>query len=310
MPPSGTAESLYSDEVEYGMIKTATRPPTGRQEIFDSDPVRRIEQVIDNHIGVWSTRPAFEPLAEIVQKDRQTLSEQISFLLDQGSESLGPESDDVRSFILHYALERAADSLDVRHFTLFKEAETVQIILEDSFGVECGVEEDRIVIPYQNEVLGIVVRCLFCKRPKSIDSKDVACFLRLFCGATDQIGPDQDRTMRYKSMVWLAYLAIELIKVEKYVCLNGIEYFRQKFRDLLDRALQSGIINENSREPGFDGGKWEDTLYGWLQGEDRQQFLLKLIRQFNLENRMEHANRLLLAEHRKCVFEQVMALFC
>jgi hypothetical protein len=111
-------------------------------------------------------------------------------------------------------------------------------------------------------------------------------------------------------LVWLIYLAIDLIAVEQRVCIKGPEYFRSKFRELLDCALAGSIINENSRKPGFEGGRWESTIFGWLQGEDRKPFVLKLKRQFNLENKIEHANRFLLAEHRKCVFEQVMAMFC
>ena len=86
-------------------------------------------------------------------------------------------------------------------------------------------------------------------------------------------------------MIWFIYLAIEIIKAEKIVCLKGLEYFRNKFRDLLDRAIEGTIIDEESRRPGFEGGKWERTLFGWLQGEDRKQFVDKLKRQFNMDNR-------------------------
>ena len=111
-------------------------------------------------------------------------------------------------------------------------------------------------------------------------------------------------------MIWFVYLAIEIVKSEPLVCLKGLEYFRNKFRDLLDRTIEGTVINEDSRLPGYEGGKWESTLFGWLQGEDRRQFVEKLKRQFNMENRIEHANRCLLAEHRKCVLEQVLAFFC
>jgi hypothetical protein len=94
------------------------------------------------------------------------------------------------------------------------------------------------------------------------------------------------------------------------VCQKGPEHFRNKFRELLDRSIEGTIIDEESRRPGFEEGKWERTLFGWLQGEDRKQFVEKLKRQFNMENKIEHENRRLLAEHRKCVLEQVLALFC
>jgi hypothetical protein len=111
-------------------------------------------------------------------------------------------------------------------------------------------------------------------------------------------------------MIWFVYLAVEIVKCEPIVCLKGLEYFRNKFRDLLDRTIEGTIINEDSGLPLREGGKWESTLFGWLQGEDRRQLVEKLNCQFNMDNRIEHANRCLLAEQRKCVLEQVLALFC
>ena len=53
-------------------------------------------------------------------------------------------ADEARSHIVQYALERAGIVLGAVHFTLFKEAETVQVILEDAFGVE--MRDDRDVV--------------------------------------------------------------------------------------------------------------------------------------------------------------------
>jgi hypothetical protein len=273
------------------------------------DQVSRAGEIIDNHIHVWAQIPSFAPLSRVLANDRELLVTRIS-------SSVAPEApnftspDSVRSFLIHYALEKLHTGVHLKHFVLFKEVETVRIVLEDSFGIRPGSENDEILIPFQNEALAIMVRCLFRKQFKAPDSKDITAFMRLFAGIGAGVRPDQDRIMRFKSMVWLIYLAIELIGIERAVCLKGLEYFRNKFRELIDCILEERIINEDSRTPGFEDGRWEGTLFGWLQGEDRKPFVLKLKRQFNLENRIEHANRFLLAEHRKCVFEQVMALFC
>ncbi len=183
------------------------------------------------------------------------------------------------------------------------------MILEDSYGVRPGAELDNIPIPHQSEALKVLVQCLF-RKAKPADTRDVICYLHLFCRQKAQIHPDQDRTMRFRSMIWYIYLAIDILLSERLVCLKGFEYFKNKFRDLLDRTIEGTIINEESRMPGYEGGKWERTLFGWLQGEDRMGFLQKLKRQFNLENRIEHANRCLLSDHRKCVLMQIMTLFC
>lgn len=265
--------------------------------------------LVDNLIGVWGANPALAPLAEILAKDRKVLLERLTAVSTEVGRGHRPRVDAQRAFLLGYALEHAGSGIDFSHFVLFKEGETVQVILEDSFGVEPGSDSDTIAVPHQEQAIRILVRCLFGNRRKAERAKDVAVFMQLFSRKSHAGKCDQDRVMRCKSMVWLVYLAIELILAEKSAGIRGLEFFSGKFRELLDRAVAGDLINEDSRKPGFDGGKWEDTLFGWLQGEDRKSFLLKLKRQFNLENRLEHANRRLLAEHRKCVFEQVMALF-
>ena len=274
-----------------------------------SDRINRINATIDNYIHVWSSIPSFAPLAEILQNDREILVEKLLTLTARGVPKGQDGRDAVRLFLLGYALERTTGRITSEHFTIFRDAETVQVILEDSFGVISEADCDEVLIPHQNEALKIIIQCLF-RRVKPADEKDVLCFLHLFSREKANLPTDQDRTMRLRSMIWFIYLAIEIVKSEPIVCLKGLEYFRNKFRDLLDRAIEGTIINEDSRLPGYEGGKWESTLFGWLQGEDRRQFVEKLKRQFNMENRVEHANRCLLAEHRKCVLEQVLTLFC
>ena len=273
-----------------------------------SDRINLLHAIIDNHIHVWSASPSFAPLAQVLKEDRDILVQKVPPLTARCVSGGEDWRDAVRQFLLSYALERTAGEITSEHFTIFREAETVEVILEDSYGVRVGAERDEILIPHQIEALKIIVQCLFSKNPA--DQKDVICFLHLFSREKTHLRPDQDRTMRFRSMIWFVYLAIEIIMNEQTVCLKGFEFFRNKFRDLLDRTIDGTIINEESRMPVFEGGKRESTLFGWLQGEDRKQFVKKLKRQFNLENRIEHANRRLLAEHRKCVLEQVLTLFC
>jgi len=274
-----------------------------------SDRINRINAAIDNHIHVWSSVPSFAPLARILQNDREILVEKLLTLTARGVPKGQNGRDAVRLFLLGYALERVTGRITSEHFTIFREGETVQVILEDSFGVISEADWDDVLIPHQTEALKIIIGCLF-RRVKPADEKDILSFLHLFSREKANLPADQDRTMRVRSMIWFVYLAIEIVKSEPTVCLKGLEYFRNKFRDLLDLTIEGTIINEDSRLPGYEGGKWESTLFGWLQGEDRRQFVEKLKRQFNMENRIEHANRCLLAEHRKCILEQVLAFFC
>ena len=277
--------------------------------VFMCDQINRINATIDNHIHVWSSIPSFAPLAEILQNDRETLVEKLLTLTAQGVPKGQDAHDAVRLFLLDYARERTAGRITSEHFTISREAETIQVILEDSLGVIPNADRDEVLIPHQNEALKIIIRSLF-RRVKPADEKDVLCFLHLFCGEKANLPADQDRTMRFRSMIWFIYLAIEIVKSEPMVCLKGLEHFRNKFKDLLDRMIEGTIMDEDSGPPGYEGGKWETTLFGWLQGEDRRQFVEKLKLEFNMENRIEHANRRLLAEHRKCVLEQILAFFC
>lgn len=271
--------------------------------------IGRACEIIDNHIRVWARNPSLASLSRVIKNDREKLVLRISSLIPPDGQN--PAClDGIRCLLVRHALERLNDGIHPKHFVLFKEVETVQVVLEDSFGVRPGPESDEILIPHQRQALTIMIECLFRRHSKPADAKDVTAFMHLFAGTGAGARPDQDRLMRFKSMVWLIYLAIDVIVIERSICLKGFEYFRNKFRELLDCTLAGAIIDEDSRAPGFDGGRWEESLFGWLQGEDRKPFVVKLKRQFNLENRIEHANRFLLAEHRKCVFEQVMALFC
>ncbi len=277
--------------------------------MFSVDRKNRIDTIIDNHIHVWSTIPSFASLAQVLKEDRHILEKQLLSLTERSLPKGQDGRDAVRLFLLRYALERSAGGIQADHFTIFREEETVQVILEDSYGVRPGAELDQIPIPHQSEALKTLVRCLF-RKAKPADPKDVICYLHLFCREKAKLHPDQDRTMRFRSMIWFIYLAIDIILSERMVCLKGFEYFENKFRVLLDRTLEGTIINEESRMPGYEGGKWEKTLFGWLQGEDRKGFVQKLKRQFNFENRIEHANRCLLTDHKKCVLTQIMSLFC
>ena len=107
--------------------------------MFMSERINRINATIDNHIHVWSSIPSFAPLAEILQNDREILVEKLLTLTDRGVPKGQDGHDTVRLFLLGYALERIAGRITSEHFTIFRDVETVQVILEDSYGFElCG----------------------------------------------------------------------------------------------------------------------------------------------------------------------------
>ena len=261
--------------------------------------------LVDALIEAWERTPGFERFSAILKRDREAVAQGVS-ALGAGQKDL----DRVRAHITGHVLKEMGAEIGPRHFILFKEIETVQVILEDSFGIEPGPREDKIIVPHQQKAMAIVVRCLFGK-PRFSDPVEITSFMQFLLGSDRQPRGEQDRIMRYKSMIWFVYLALDLVEADREnVCYKGLQYFRSKFEELLERAVQGKIIDEDSAVSGFEAGKWDGTLFGWLQGEDRKPFAIKLKRQFNFDNSMVHANRMLLSEHRRVIFEEAMALFC
>lgn len=275
---------------------------------WDGDAGRFVNDLIQ----VWM-QSRFRPLARTARKHRGALVGLVEKVFRGGRGSRRAKADAARAEVVKFVLERARLELELEHFVLFKEAETVQVVLEDAFGVVQGAEEDRVLIPRRQEAIRMIVRCLFPGPLKSADTKDIVVFLQLFSPSGDRTVTDQDRTQRIKTMVWLAYLLMDLLRVDREkACAAGTGYLRVTLTNLLTRAIEGKIINEETAVPvhNFEGGRWDDTLYGWLQGEDRKPLTEKLRRQFNLDNRVDHASRLLLAGHRECMYRQVLSLFC
>lgn len=277
------------------------------------DLVEEASLLVRSHLHAWMRIPHLKPLARAVRRDEELLIASVARILGAEGKSPRDRADEARSHIVQYALEHIGIAVGAAHFTLFKEAETVQVILEDAFGVEIRNDRDVVTPPFQEEVARMIVRCLFRQRRRPIRAEEIVSFLRTFSNGGSGEGADHDRIMRYKSMVWFAYLLIDLIRVdEEAVRQGGPGYLKTKFKDLLDKVLEGKIIDERFASPryNYEGGRWDRTLFGWLQGEDRKPFVEKLVKQFNLDNRVEHGSRLLLASHRECMYRQVVGLFC
>ena len=217
-----------------------------------SNRINRINATIDNHIYVWSSVPFF-------CADGRNPQERPRYPRGKAPGPHRARSPQRRqpkrrrpSVSINFALERMAGQITSEHFTIFRDAETVEVILEDSYGIQCRTDRDDILIPHQNEAIKIIIQCLF-HRAKAADEKDMLCFLHMFSRAKPQVRPDQDRTMRLRSMIWFIYLAIEIVKTEPEVCSKGLEYFRNKFRELLDRTIDGTIIRRRIQAPGVRG---------------------------------------------------------
>jgi hypothetical protein len=114
-------------------------------------------------------------------------------------------------------------------------------------------------------------------------------------------------------MLWFIYLILDMLRVDpKCMCRKDTSCFKTKFSVLLEKAMEGKITGESTPSSGgdYERGRWSDTLFAWLQGEENRTLLKKLVRQFNFENRVEHGNRMLLAKHRECMYKMATTLFC
>lgn len=269
--------------------------------------------LVRNHTHIWMRTPHLKPLAKVVKRDAEILTASVARILGAERRSPAERADEARAHIVQYALERAGIEFKTVHFILFKEAETVQVILEDAFGVVARDEMDWVTPPFQEEVAKMIVRCLFQERRRPFRTEEIVSFFRVFAEGEKGTDADQDRIMRIKSMVWLAYLLIDLIRTDgEAVSRGGAGYLKTRLKELVGKVLEGSIIGEvyASARYDYEGGKWDDTLFGWLQGDDRKPFVERLVKQFNFENRVDHGNRLLLASHRDCLYRQAVGLFC
>jgi hypothetical protein len=265
---------------------------------------------VESHIDAWMQDPDLRRYARVLKRDKKNLIAQVAVILKQKGLGVARRYNQARSFLYGQLPASASFNFEVKHFVLFKKHRTVELILESAFGVEpcAGEELESIVFPYQNEAARIISRCLFPLR-----DKDVATFLSLFSDIQDKSRIDQEKSMRYRSMVWFVYLIVDMINTDRErICAEGVIYFRTKLSALLEKTLRGEITGPETRPAGYgyEKGKWKDTLFAWMQGEENRPFVVGLIRQFNLKNNVEHGNRLLLAKHRECVYKQAIAIFC
>jgi hypothetical protein len=266
---------------------------------------------VDKLVHIWMQDPSLKPLVKAVRKQKRIISEEVARILALENESQSDRNGKARSVVIRLALDELQIDLQMEYFIFFKKAKAVGLIMESAFGREGG-HADSVMIPYQEEAAKMIARCIFAVRGKDIDVEDIITFLHLFARREDaQLDPD--RTMRYKSMLWFAYLSIAIITRDAAnACSKGISYFRTKFRSLLRAAMEGRIIDEADilPKPDYEDGKWNDSLFGWMQGDESGPFLEKLWKQFNLDNTSRNTTRVLLPEHRDCMYRQAIAFFC
>ncbi len=261
---------------------------------------------------VWTDHHHLKQLAVILKNNKKILVEQVSSIFEQKKKSDKKKLNEARSFLLRYALTRVNPEFREEHFVFFKYREIVEEILEDFFGVEeCRISDwsdpqyyeqpISVIFKDRGKIAKTITMCLELK-----NDDDIITFLKFFSGDSNAI-EKSDKTLRYRSMLWFAFLLTDLIRTDKEACEKGANYIKARLEELLDAAAEGKIVNEKSEtgKGDYDGGMWEKSIFSYLQGEDRKPIAERLITQFNFDNEREHANRRLLAEHKRCMYEVI-----
>ncbi len=269
---------------------------------------REAVRLVENHIDAWVQNPELKQLAAALKKRKEEIVGQVAEILERKDLRRDRRGDRARAFLLQCLPGSVKLHLELDHLVIHKMLRTVELILEGAFGISLERDATEVQFPYEEEVSAMVCRCILHLR-----ERDVITFMALFLEGPERAGDlDQDKSMRYRSMIWFAYILIDMIRVDpERMCSRNATYAKTRMRELLDKAMEAKIIAEGSSSThGFEEGKWSDTFFGWMQGDENRPFLIKLRKQFNLDNKVAHGNRMLLAKHRNCMVKQAVQLFC
>ena len=258
--------------------------------------------LIKDTIKIWSKNKYCLELAKIIQKNQKFVKNKVNEILTQKKKSEKRKYNEARYFLLDYAITGIECKVKLDHFILFKKRETVEIIIEDIFDID---ETGKIIFDNQEKVSNIYTSCLF------LNENEIISFLIFFLSDFEQL-ENIDKISRYKTFFWFIYLIIDIVRIDSCACEKGAIYIKDKLHDLLMTVEKQKIINMEgeTEKDDYEEGIWNNSFFAYLQGEDRQEFLNKLIEQFNFNNKTEHANRYLLARHRDCIYKKTYELFC
>jgi hypothetical protein len=276
-------------------------------------PRKESEEFVLSMIHAWMEVHDFQPLVRAARANFNSLVGKVERIIAFRKNDREKIYDKARSVVIQTALGQLKVTLTDAHFVIFRQDETVGFILEEAFGAELGKHTDKILIPDQPRVVGIIATCLFSKRDRPVDTDEVTVFLHMFCSPGKEV--DRDTSLRYKSMIWFVYLLREIIRCDgAKVCggENSPAYLVKRLRILFNLAREGKIINTDPMvpKPDYDRGKWNGTLFGWMQGDESRPLLDRLWKQFNLDGSRKNVNRLLLPKHRNCLSRQALATFC
>jgi hypothetical protein len=269
-----------------------------------SEALSFIESIIEG----WQSNPMMTSASRLLEKNKLALEKDVKIIFKHKTMSERNKKNKARNFLIQYVAKNTSLNFDIDQLVVAGDKMTVEVILEDAFGVDT-VDNDIIIFPNQDEVTSIIAQCLFDKT--TIKDSDIDAYLNFFImGNISDVPVNQ--SLRFKTILWLLFLVIEIIQNDARACEKGLTHIQQKLETLLNDVLENKVVKENdSFGPDYDAGLWNKSLFAFLQGGVRRKRLVNmLLEHFNFKNDSNHQTRCLLTKHRKCIYERVLDIFC
>ncbi|KPA19216.1 hypothetical protein MHK_000568 [Candidatus Magnetomorum sp. HK-1] len=270
-----------------------------------SEALYFIESIIEG----WQTNSMMTSASRLLEKNKKALEKDVKIIFKHKTMSERNKKNKARNFLIQYVAKRTELNIDIEQLVFSGDKMTVEVILEDSFGVDTVDDDEIVVFPNQEEVTAIIAHCLFNKT--TIKDSDIDAYLNFFIMGNIDVVPI-NQSLRYKTILWLVFLLIDIIHKDTNVCAEGMPYIQEKLEILLADVLDNKVINEDELPgPNYDNGIWNSSLFAFLQGGIKRKRLVNtLLDHLNFNNDSKHPSRCLLSKHRKCIYEMVLDIFC
>jgi len=177
----------------------------------------------------------------------------------------------------------------IKLFYIKNKKKIINIIFEERFGYK-DIEETEINFQYYVEAFEIIVECL----SKTDPNGNLETLLLFISGGSKH----KDIFLRYCSMFWYTYLLIDIILINENEICKSYDYLflTKELKKLLDVAYQEKINTDEI--------KYEKTLFDFIQYD------IELIDTLRKRFDPKRQNRGLLPEHKKCMSQKSIRVFC
>jgi len=249
-------------------------------------------------ISKWKRDSQLRKFFLKVNERKKVFRKDIAKIYNHARKSDKRKKKESRNVMIRDALPQIPSNIRRKHFILEKNP-VIHDILDDFFKKQGeNIYKNNILInDHDVEIIKIVRDCMDINKDENIKT-----YIQFF---SDNINPPAERTLRFRSMTWFAYLIIVILKKDQNACEEGATYIKNKLMEILQAVIDENIDNRKNSDP-LDQGLWSETIFAHLE----KGIAERLLKQFNFKNIVEHGNLRLLSRHRKCMFKTAHTIIC